>query len=163
PSEWKAHVLPVLEHFVDRTPGSFVEHKEYGLVWHHRMADPEFGEWLANELVAVLEELLAGAGLRAGCRGKALGGGRALAEQGRGRRSSRGRGAAPVLPPRRGRRPNGRGPLRAPGPGRVDGPRGRGAVPRALSAVDGPCRAPLPGGARRRKLNGGGSSLVQGR
>jgi trehalose 6-phosphate synthase/phosphatase len=65
PSEWKAHVLPVLEHFVDRTPGSFVEHKEYGLVWHHRMADPEFGEWLANELVAMLEELLAETELRA--------------------------------------------------------------------------------------------------
>ena len=52
-------VLPVLEHFVDRTPGSFVEEKEYCLVWHYRMADPEFGEWLANELVATLEELLA--------------------------------------------------------------------------------------------------------
>jgi trehalose 6-phosphate synthase/phosphatase len=59
PSDWKARVLPVLEHFVDRTPGSFVEQKEYCLVWHHRMADPEFGEWLANELVAVLDELLA--------------------------------------------------------------------------------------------------------
>jgi trehalose 6-phosphate synthase/phosphatase len=29
------------------------------------MADPEFGEWLANELVAVLEELLAETELRA--------------------------------------------------------------------------------------------------
>jgi trehalose 6-phosphate synthase/phosphatase len=58
-------VRPVLEHFVDRTPGSFIEEKEYCLVWHHRMADPEFGEWLANELVAVLEQLLAETELRA--------------------------------------------------------------------------------------------------
>jgi trehalose 6-phosphate synthase/phosphatase len=65
PVDWKARVLPVLEHFVDRTPGSFVEEKEFSLVWHHRMADPEFGEWLANELVAVLEELLAGTDLLA--------------------------------------------------------------------------------------------------
>jgi trehalose 6-phosphate synthase/phosphatase len=65
PVKWKARVLPVLEHFVDRSPGSFVEEKEYGVVWHHRMADPEFGEWLANELVAVLEELLAETELRA--------------------------------------------------------------------------------------------------
>jgi trehalose 6-phosphate synthase/phosphatase len=65
PVEWKARVMPVLEHFVDRTPGSFVEEKEYCLVWHHRMADPEFGEWLANELVAVLEELLGDTELRA--------------------------------------------------------------------------------------------------
>jgi trehalose 6-phosphate synthase/phosphatase len=59
PVEWKTRVLPVLEHFVDRTPGSFVEHKDYGLVFHYRMSDPVFGEWLANELVANLEGLLA--------------------------------------------------------------------------------------------------------
>jgi trehalose 6-phosphate synthase/phosphatase len=33
--------MPILEHFVDRTPGSFVEEKKYGLVWHYRMAEPE--------------------------------------------------------------------------------------------------------------------------
>jgi trehalose 6-phosphate synthase/phosphatase len=52
-------VRPVLEHFTDRTPGSFIEEKEYSLVWHYRMSDPEFGEWLANELAATLEEMLA--------------------------------------------------------------------------------------------------------
>ena len=46
---------PVLEHFADRTPGSFIEEKEYALVWHYRLSDPEFGEWLANELAATLE------------------------------------------------------------------------------------------------------------
>jgi trehalose 6-phosphate synthase/phosphatase len=65
PPEWKSRVMPVLEHFVDRTPGSFVEEKEYSLVWHFRMADPEFGEWLANELAANLEEMLAETELRA--------------------------------------------------------------------------------------------------
>jgi trehalose 6-phosphate synthase/phosphatase len=65
PSDWKARVLPVLEHFVDRTPGTFVEEKEYALVWHHRMADPDFGEWLAKELVAALDEMLAETELRA--------------------------------------------------------------------------------------------------
>ena len=65
PVDWKARVLPVLEHFVDRTPGSFVEEKDYALVWHYRMADPLFGEWLANELCANLEELLAETELRA--------------------------------------------------------------------------------------------------
>lgn len=59
PTEWKSTVMPILEHFVDRTPGSFVEEKKYGLVWHYRMADPEFGEWLANELVSMLEAMLA--------------------------------------------------------------------------------------------------------
>ncbi|HXG65165.1 MAG TPA: bifunctional alpha,alpha-trehalose-phosphate synthase (UDP-forming)/trehalose-phosphatase [Blastocatellia bacterium] len=65
PDDWKSRVQPVLEHFVDRTPGSFIEEKEVSLVWHYRMADPEFGGWLANEMVAILEDMLAGTELRA--------------------------------------------------------------------------------------------------
>lgn len=56
---WKQRVYPILEHFVERTPGSFIEEKEFSLVWHYRMADPEFGDWLANDLVANLEHMLA--------------------------------------------------------------------------------------------------------
>jgi trehalose 6-phosphate synthase/phosphatase len=65
PTEWKSTVMPILEHFVDRTPGSFVEEKKFALVWHYRMADPEFGAWLANELVSMLEAMLAETELRA--------------------------------------------------------------------------------------------------
>jgi trehalose 6-phosphate synthase/phosphatase len=50
---------------MDRTPGSLIEEKEFSLVWHYRMADPEFGEWLANELVSNLEQMLADTELRA--------------------------------------------------------------------------------------------------
>jgi len=64
PSDWKS-VMPIFEHFVDRTPGSFVEEKKYALVWHYRMAEPEFGAWLANELVSMLEAMLAETELRA--------------------------------------------------------------------------------------------------
>jgi trehalose 6-phosphate synthase/phosphatase len=63
--EWKQQVLPVFEHFMDRTPGSFIEEKEFSLVWHYRMSDPEFGEWLSHELVANLEQMLAATELRA--------------------------------------------------------------------------------------------------
>jgi len=62
---WKQTVRPILEQFVNRTPGSFVEEKEYALVWHYRMAEPEFASWLANELVAMLESRLAQTDLRA--------------------------------------------------------------------------------------------------
>jgi trehalose 6-phosphate synthase/phosphatase len=65
PSDWKSSVMPILEHFMDRTPGSYVEEKKYALVWHYRMAEPEFGEWLANELVSMLEAMLAETELRA--------------------------------------------------------------------------------------------------
>jgi trehalose 6-phosphate synthase/phosphatase len=57
--------MPILEHFVDRTPGSFVEEKKYSVVWHYRKAEPEFGSWLANELVSMLEAMLAETELRA--------------------------------------------------------------------------------------------------
>ncbi len=64
-NEWKGRVYPILEHFVARTPGSFIEEKEFSLVWHYRMADPEFGDWLANDLVANLEQMLAESPVRA--------------------------------------------------------------------------------------------------
>jgi trehalose 6-phosphate synthase/phosphatase len=63
-TDWKTSLRPILEHFVDRTPGSFVEEKHNALVWHYRTAEPEFGEWLANELVAMLEGMLADTDLR---------------------------------------------------------------------------------------------------
>jgi trehalose 6-phosphate synthase/phosphatase len=63
--KWLERVRPVLRHFVDRTPGSFIEEKEYSLVWHYRMSESKFGEWLAQELVAMLEDMLAETELRA--------------------------------------------------------------------------------------------------
>ncbi len=56
--QWKDKIRPILEHFVERAPGSFVEEKQFSLVWHYRRAEPEFGSWLARELLALLEELL---------------------------------------------------------------------------------------------------------
>lgn len=62
---WKRDVRDLLEEYADRTPGSYVEEKEFSLVWHYRMADPEFGEWLANELTSTLEAMLSDTQLRA--------------------------------------------------------------------------------------------------
>jgi trehalose 6-phosphate synthase/phosphatase len=45
-------------------PGSFVEQKEYSLVWHYRRVEPEFGTWLAGQLTALLDGLLAEADAR---------------------------------------------------------------------------------------------------
>jgi trehalose 6-phosphate synthase/phosphatase len=64
-TEWKQNVRPILQHFVDRTPGSFIEEKQFALVWHYRLAEAEFGDWLATELVAMLEGMLAETELRA--------------------------------------------------------------------------------------------------
>jgi trehalose 6-phosphate synthase/phosphatase len=64
-TEWKNTVQPILQHFVDRTPGSFIEEKEFALVWRFRTIEAEFGDWLATELVAMLEGMLAETELRA--------------------------------------------------------------------------------------------------
>ncbi len=56
-SDWMAKIMPVLESFVDRTPGSFVEEKNYSLAWHYRNTDPDFGEKRATELNTVLTSL----------------------------------------------------------------------------------------------------------
>jgi trehalose 6-phosphate synthase/phosphatase len=58
--DWKDKVYDLFQHFVDRAPGSFIEEKEYTIVWHYRRVEPEFGEWLAGELTALLGGLLAG-------------------------------------------------------------------------------------------------------
>jgi trehalose 6-phosphate synthase/phosphatase len=62
---WMETVRPVLQHFVDRTQGSFIEEKEVSLVWHYRMSEGRFSEWLAQELAAMLDDMLADTELRA--------------------------------------------------------------------------------------------------
>ncbi len=48
--DWKPQLLPILELYSDRVPGSFVEEKEFSIVWHYRKADPELGAARAKEL-----------------------------------------------------------------------------------------------------------------
>jgi trehalose 6-phosphate synthase/phosphatase len=51
---WKKQVLPILETYSDRLPGSFVEKKEFSLTWHFRGAEPELGMLRAKELTDYL-------------------------------------------------------------------------------------------------------------
>jgi trehalose 6-phosphate synthase/phosphatase len=55
--EWKDQIYPILETYVARTPGSFIETKDYSLVWHYRRAEKELGEMRARELVSHLQYL----------------------------------------------------------------------------------------------------------
>ncbi|HTR36662.1 MAG TPA: trehalose-phosphatase [Bryobacteraceae bacterium] len=58
-------VRPTLERFVERVPGSFIEEKEFSLVWHYRKAKAALGDSLAGELLALLAETLADTELHA--------------------------------------------------------------------------------------------------
>jgi len=53
-NDWMRELRPVLELYVARTAGSFIEEKDYSLVWHYRRADADLGEVRARELLAHL-------------------------------------------------------------------------------------------------------------
>ncbi|MBN2745013.1 MAG: bifunctional alpha,alpha-trehalose-phosphate synthase (UDP-forming)/trehalose-phosphatase [Marinilabiliaceae bacterium] len=57
-NKWMDGIRPLLEGFVDRTPGTFIETKNYSLVWHYRKAEPEQGEKRAKELKDELTHLI---------------------------------------------------------------------------------------------------------
>ena len=57
--QWMETIEPVLQYFVDRTPRSFIEYKNYSLVWHYRGTDPDMGQERAWELKDDLKDYIA--------------------------------------------------------------------------------------------------------
>ena len=55
---WKEDLIPVIENFTDRTPGTFIEEKKNSLVWHYRKTDPELAAERTVELKTVLSSLI---------------------------------------------------------------------------------------------------------
>ena len=49
-SEWKEEIRPLMELFVTRCAGSFIEEKKNTLAWHYRNTDPDFGFVRSREL-----------------------------------------------------------------------------------------------------------------
>lgn len=58
-TKWKDTIRNQMQFYVDRTPGAFIEEKNYSLVWHFRKTDPELGAQRANELKDELSNLIA--------------------------------------------------------------------------------------------------------
>jgi trehalose 6-phosphate synthase/phosphatase len=58
-TDWMTRLLPILETFVDRTPGTFIERKNYSLAWHYRTADPELAQIRTTELKTVVTSMIA--------------------------------------------------------------------------------------------------------
>ncbi|MFT5166339.1 MAG: trehalose 6-phosphate synthase/phosphatase [Saprospiraceae bacterium] len=58
-SSWKKDVRHILESLVNRTPGSFIEEKDYSIAWHYRMIDKGLGEKRVREFRDVLVYLTA--------------------------------------------------------------------------------------------------------
>lgn len=51
-------VMPILQNFVDRTPGSMIEQKQASVAWHYRACDFKLGSWRAKELLLLLSRSL---------------------------------------------------------------------------------------------------------
>ena len=47
---WKKTIRPIMELYVDRTPRSFIEEKNYSLVWHCRKSEPGLAHLRTQEL-----------------------------------------------------------------------------------------------------------------
>jgi trehalose 6-phosphate synthase/phosphatase len=62
--QWKQEIMPILEGFTDRTPGSFIEEKSFSLVWHYRKVESGLGELRANELMDRLRYYTSDKGLQ---------------------------------------------------------------------------------------------------
>ena len=56
-NDWKDMVRPVLELYVDRTPGSFIEEKVYSLVWHCRKSEPDLAKLRIQEVKNALVDM----------------------------------------------------------------------------------------------------------
>ncbi|HVW15610.1 MAG TPA: bifunctional alpha,alpha-trehalose-phosphate synthase (UDP-forming)/trehalose-phosphatase [Mucilaginibacter sp.] len=63
-AQWKQEIRPVIETYIDRTPGSFIEEKTYSLAWHYRKAPKGLGELRAGELMNNLKYLANDRGLQ---------------------------------------------------------------------------------------------------
>ncbi len=58
-NQWKNEFRPIIEAYVDRTPGSFIETKDHSLVWHFRKVETGLGELRSRELSSHLKYLSA--------------------------------------------------------------------------------------------------------
>lgn len=62
--DWKEQIRPILQLFVTRCAGSFVEEKRNTLVWHYRKTHPDLGFIRSRELLNNLMQLTANSSLQ---------------------------------------------------------------------------------------------------
>jgi len=58
-ADWKTTLFPILQSYTDPVPGSWIEEKEFSVVWHYRGVDEERGMLAARELADDLIALTA--------------------------------------------------------------------------------------------------------
>jgi trehalose 6-phosphate synthase/phosphatase len=61
---WKEDLRPIFNQFADRTPGSFLEEKNYSLAWHYRKTDSGLAEMRKHEFMEKLGSAIYGKNLQ---------------------------------------------------------------------------------------------------
>jgi trehalose 6-phosphate synthase/phosphatase len=62
--EWKQEILPILEMYSDRLPGSYIEERDYSISWFYHKADIEQSLFLAREVGAHLLSITTNIGVQ---------------------------------------------------------------------------------------------------
>jgi trehalose 6-phosphate synthase/phosphatase len=62
--DWKDQIRPILQLFVTRCAGSFIEEKRNTLVWHYRNTHPDLGFIRSRELINNLQQLTVNSNLQ---------------------------------------------------------------------------------------------------
>ncbi len=57
-AQWKEVVMPILQEYVNRCNGTFIEEKTGSLAWHYRNADSDFAQLRLHELRDDLAEII---------------------------------------------------------------------------------------------------------
>ncbi|MCF6150529.1 MAG: trehalose-phosphatase [Candidatus Kuenenia sp.] len=55
-NDWKPEILSILRQYVDRLPGSFIEEKDFSLVWHYRAADEKLCPIIKNDFLNMMKK-----------------------------------------------------------------------------------------------------------
>ena len=63
-NNWKREIRPIMESYVNRTAGSFIEEKDFSLVWHYRRVQNGLGELRSRDLIHHLSYLAANINLQ---------------------------------------------------------------------------------------------------
>ncbi len=62
-NDWKDEARNIMEFYIQRTPGAFLEEKEHTLVWHYRKVEKGLGGLRSRELSSHLKHFLSNKGL----------------------------------------------------------------------------------------------------
>ncbi|MBK6266729.1 bifunctional alpha,alpha-trehalose-phosphate synthase (UDP-forming)/trehalose-phosphatase [Marivirga sp. S37H4] len=57
-NEWKTEARSIMEFYIQRTPGAFLEEKDHTLVWHYRKVEKGLGDLRSRELSSHLKHFM---------------------------------------------------------------------------------------------------------